>query len=92
MDAFRECEMQNKKTHKRVVATAECREGVYNRTTKPSVVFCERREATEETKPFCESKMVSREVSLEERSAELWTLFATAKSNKMVDRKHRVVV
>ena len=46
------------------------RGGVYNGADLPSVVFCERRETTEETIPFCDSKMESREVSLEERSAE----------------------
>ena len=60
-------ERHKNETHRRVVARASRCGGVYNGADEPSVVFCERREATEETKPFCVCKMVSREVSLEER-------------------------
>ncbi len=34
----------NFRTHKKLVATANRREGVYNRTGEPSVTFCEKEE------------------------------------------------
>ncbi len=44
------------KTHKKVVATASRREGVYNRTGKPSVTFCERGEARKRADDFLHKK------------------------------------
>ena len=45
-----------KKAHKKLVATASRREGVYKRTGKPSVTFCERGEARKRADDFFAQK------------------------------------